>query len=252
MALESTDGAAGRIERGEAYQAFRDAEMAIERASTDLTKAKMDFNKMDELLAKGFVTRNDYLEDELKVTEAERKLESTRLAHFILRTYEHPKSLAKFRAELRKAGDELKQTELSAAAQLAQKDAAITQAQAVYEMRTKSLTDTRDRIAKMTIVAPDDGLVLYGDERRPWDKENIKVGGRATEGSPLITFPSVGRMIAATKVPGEGHLPRQAGHAGDSYGPCTDRCHLHGQGLQDLQRRLHQQPLDGGVGGQGV
>jgi HlyD family secretion protein len=202
LAVVSTDAApVATVQRGQAFQSFRDAELAIERATTDLEKARMDFDKMDELVDKGFVTKNDYLEDQLKVVEAERKLESARLAHFILRTYEHPKNLARYRADVRQREDQFKQAELSAGAQMAQRDANIAQAKATFDRRNSTLAETRDRIAKMTITAPDDGLVLYGDERRPMDKENIKVGGRANEGSVLVTFPSVGRLIAATKVP---------------------------------------------------
>lgn len=31
----------------------------------------------------------------------------------------------------------------------------------------------------MTIAAPTDGTVLYGDPDNPWNNENIKVGGRS-------------------------------------------------------------------------
>ena len=196
----SRDGASADVERGEAYQAFQDAEMAIDRAKTNLEKAQTDFANMDQLLDKGFVTKNDYIDDQLKVVEGERQLESALLSHYILRTYDYPKKTAQLKSDLKKAQDQLEQTQLSARSQMTQRDAAITQAQAVYEMRQRYLDDTRERLASTTITAPSDGFVLYGDERRPWEKDDIKVGGTAYEGRTLITLPSVENMIAATKV----------------------------------------------------
>jgi HlyD family secretion protein len=202
LVFESTAEAAsaGTVEKGEAYQAFRDAEVAIRRARTDLRRAKTDFQGMDELLKRGFITKNDFIKAELAVVEADRKLESTKLAYEILRVYTYPKTRAQKEADLKKAEDGFKQAVLQAKSQMAQQDAQITQAQAVYTMKKKNLDDMNDQLAKMTIKAPADGFVLYGDERRPWEKDEIKIGSKAYEGRTLITFPSITNMIAATKV----------------------------------------------------
>jgi len=202
LVLESTceTGDINVVEKGEAYQAFRDAEVAIRSARTDLERAQTDFEGMDQLLARGFITKNDYIKADLAKVEAERKLESKKLAYEILKTYTYPKERAQKEADLKKAMDALKQAVLQAQSQMAQQEAQITQAQAVYTMRKKSLDDMNDQLSKMTISAPADGFVLYGDERRPWEKDEIKVGGKAYEGRTLITFPSITNMIAATKV----------------------------------------------------
>jgi RND family efflux transporter MFP subunit len=205
IVMDSTGQSVVRVasdgpQRGDAYQAFSDAEVAIITAKTDLETAQTDFQGMDKLLDRGFITKVQFIDADLKVVEATRTLESKRLAHAILRLYTYPKTLAQNMANLKKCEDAYKQAQLQARAQMAQKDANIVQAKAVYATRKRTLDDTRDQLSKTVITAPTDGIVLYGDERRPWDKDQIKVGGKVYEGMILVTFPSITKMIAATKV----------------------------------------------------
>ncbi len=190
----------GAPEMGEAYQQFRDAELAIMRAETDLERAESNFEGMDELLAKGFVTKNDFISEELSVLEAERKVESMQLAHFILRTYTYPKTLAQKASDLQQANNRLTQVELSATSEMTQRDVAITEAKTVYDMKLKQLQDLKDRIEKMTILAPEDGLVLYGDPTNMWGNTVIEIGSTVNRGQTILTLPKVTSMVAATKV----------------------------------------------------
>ncbi len=187
-------------ESGEAYQAFRDAELEIDRAETELTRAKRDFEDMDELLEKGFVTQNDYIDAQLKVLEGERKLESAQLKHSLLRLYNYPSKVAELDAAVEKAEAKLKEAELSAAAQMVQREAAITRYERISEKQQEKLEELRDEIAKMTVIAPEDGLVLYGDESRPWEREQIQVGAQVRRGQVIMTLPRVSEMIAVSKV----------------------------------------------------
>jgi HlyD family secretion protein len=200
MLDEAAYASADAPKQGEAYQSFRDAELAIEKAKTQLDRATTDFADMDKLLEKGYVTKVDFDQKKLNVLEAERALESAQLAHYILRTYTHPKKITQVQSDLKRAGDELKEAELSTNSQMVQRDAEITQSQKVYENRQKTLEETRDQLSKMTITAPEDGLVIYGDDRSPEDKSSIQVGAKIWRGNTLITLPNISGMIAATKV----------------------------------------------------
>ncbi|MHC4713288.1 MAG: efflux RND transporter periplasmic adaptor subunit [Planctomycetota bacterium] len=187
-------------ESGEAYQAFRDAELEIDRAETELTRAKRDFADMDELEEKGFVTHNDYIDAELKVLEGERKLESAQLKHSLLRLYNYPSRVAELDAAVEKAEAKLEEAELSAAAQMIQKEAAITRYERVSEKQQEKLEELQEEVEKMTVMAPEDGLVLYGDESRPWERDRIQVGAQVRRGQVIITLPRVSEMMAVSKV----------------------------------------------------
>lgn len=186
--------------KGEAYQAFRDSELGIDRAKTELERAERDFFQMDVLVEKGFVTRNEYISGELKVLEARRNLESARLKHLMFRLYTYPKTLSEKKTALKQAEDNFTQTEIQTKSDMRQKDAAIKESKAVLEMKTTNLAKLKDKLTKMTIAAPDDGLVIYGDQGRPWEKERIKVGGKVWKGMTIVTIPKVSNMVANTKV----------------------------------------------------
>jgi HlyD family secretion protein len=197
---EAVYNSADPPKKGEAYQAFRDAQLEIARAKSELERATNDFADMDKLLEKGFVTKNDFDKSKLGLLEAQRGLESSELKYLLLRVYTHPKKVAQLEADRKRADNELKESELSANAQIVQRDAEITQAQKIAENRQKTLEETRDQLKKMTIVAPEDGLVIYGDDRNPYNKDQIRVGAKVYRGTTLITLPNVSSMVAATKV----------------------------------------------------
>jgi len=186
--------------KGEAYQEFRDAELEITRAQTELEDAERDFDGMGELLEKGFVTKNDYINADLNVLEKRRKLESARLKHHLLKTYTYPKQRAQLESDLEKARADLRQAELTTASRLRQKEAAIEQAQRFRDMRKERLEETREQLSKMTVTAPEAGIVIYGDERRWWERDRIKVGGTVSRGTVILTLPRVSQMLAAVDI----------------------------------------------------
>lgn len=186
--------------KGEAYQAFRDAELAIKKAESSLEKAERDFDGMKELLEKDFVTRNDYDDAELKVLETHRSLESAMLKHELLRKYSYPAKIAEIQAACDKAEGGLEAATLSANSQITQKKASITQSERIYEKNQEQLQETTDELEKMTILAPEDGLVLYGEEGRYYGRQQIEVGSKVHRGRVIITLPRISEMMAVTKV----------------------------------------------------
>jgi HlyD family secretion protein len=63
-----------------------------------------------------------------------------------------------------------------------------------------SLAKARDVLAKMTIRAPGPGLVIYGDQRNPWDEREIKVGEMVYSGQPFLTLPDLSEMQAVVSI----------------------------------------------------
>ncbi|MGH7162517.1 MAG: efflux RND transporter periplasmic adaptor subunit, partial [Planctomycetota bacterium] len=57
-----------------------------------------------------------------------------------------------------------------------------------------------DNLGKMTLRAPTDGTVLYGDPDQPWYSENIKVGMQVWQNMVLITLPDPTEMAAVIQV----------------------------------------------------
>ena len=62
------------------------------------------------------------------------------------------------------------------------------------------LEKQNDDLAKMTIRAPRPGLVHYGDPRRTWYRDEVKVGNRVYRGRTLITLPDLTDMEVMIKI----------------------------------------------------
>lgn len=186
--------------KGEAYQAFRDAELKVREAETQLERATTDFEGMDELLAKGFVTRNDFDEADLKVLEAQRKLESVLLDLRILKNYTHPQKTAELEAQVEKAKDDLQKTEIEARSQLLQAKTDLAAAQVSLRYSQQRYDQLKRGEEGLDIKAPVDGTVLYGDPGQWWMRDRIKVGQRVWSGMRLFTIPDPSKMIVETRV----------------------------------------------------
>ncbi len=186
--------------KGEAYQIFRDAELKVREAETELERATSDFEGMDELLEKGFVTRNDFDESELKVTEAHRKLESALLELRILKNYTHPQKTAELEAQVEKAGDDLQKTEIEARSQLLQAKTDLAAARVSLKYDEQRYEQLKGYEAGLDIKAPVDGTVLYGDPGQWWMRDRIKVGQRVWSGMRLFTIPDPSKLMVETRV----------------------------------------------------
>lgn len=128
--------------------------------------------------------RDVYSESELRdaqiaVDEAKMNLESAKLALELYRDYTYPQSLRDAEAGLEKA-------------------------KRLYESQVAKEKEVRAQLEKMELVAPSDGLVIYGDSNRnPWRRnqdEEIKVGANVYKGQTVITLPNVTMMQAQINV----------------------------------------------------
>jgi len=186
--------------KGEAYQSFREAELRIVQARTRLERAERNFDGMDQLLEKGFVTANAYRDGELAVTEAKRALESARLSHRILYEYTYPQQLAQKRAALERAQNALERAELEANAEL-------LRAQSSLHSAERSLNYTQERYDEykrwqdsLEVKAPVAGTVIYGDGENWYYQRRISVGERVWRGMPLFTIPDTSELLVESRV----------------------------------------------------
>ncbi|MCA8962479.1 MAG: biotin/lipoyl-binding protein, partial [Planctomycetes bacterium] len=76
LELEVTQVTLQKFEEGDIPQDERRLELSIDKARTDLERAEYRFKTMPEMLEKGFVTEDQYKEEELNVSTAQKELES--------------------------------------------------------------------------------------------------------------------------------------------------------------------------------
>jgi len=186
--------------QGDAYQAFRDADLDIKRAESDLEQAQTDFNGMDKLLEKGFVSKSDYLAAQLAVDEGKQSVEAKKLAYQILKDYTYPQTVARNRQAVRAAEDKLKSAQMTASVRITQAEMTLRTAQIEYNRRKRRLDDHEDQLAKRTVISPGDGALLYGDPSEPWFRDHIAVGQQVWHGMRLFTIPDLSSIIVETRL----------------------------------------------------
>jgi HlyD family secretion protein len=190
----------GAPAEGDAYQAFRDADLDIKRAKSDLEQAQTDFNGMDKLLDKGFVSKSDYLAAQLAVDEGKKNVEAKTLAYQILKNYTYPQTVAKNHQAVKAAEDALKSEQITASVKINQAETALRTAQLEYGRRKRRLDDHKEQLVKRTVISPIDGSLLYGDPAQPWWKDHIGVGQQVWHGMRLFTIPDLSSIIIQTRL----------------------------------------------------
>jgi HlyD family secretion protein len=188
------------LPKGEAYQSFRDASLKIESAVNELQRAQNDFQGMDVLLAKGFTTKADYDKTELAVLEAERKLESARLAYDILKSYSYPRSISDYDIGIKDAENALEKTKIQAGINAVRGEVRVKNAQLTFDHHKQRMDETEQEKAHLVITAPVDGVVVYGDPDQPWWREHVRVGQSVWRQMRLFTIPDTSSYLVKTRV----------------------------------------------------
>lgn len=182
------------VEREEAALALRAVTegagaLAVDEGRTELQLAQArarrlreDHDRMQPLLAKGYITREEFDRSELEVQEAEARAHLAERAFKILAERTHP--------------DEEQAARLRVARRDAQLDHLRPKLDAVRAYAA-SLTDAIDRSA---IRALRPGLVVYEDNLSTVPRRKIRAGDRVTPSQGLITLPDLRKMVVDASV----------------------------------------------------
>ncbi len=176
-----------KYEKGEGPQKIKEVEANLE-------KAKRDMQGMPELLEKGFVTQNEFLDAQVALDKAQTNYD-------VLMTYTHPKELQKIKSDYEEACRELEATKMRLENVIAQKETGLNGARRQLKLKQDSIEKLKKDINGMTLKAPNDGIVIYGSgDPYDWRGREIRVGGRIYGQQTLITLPDTSIMQVACKV----------------------------------------------------
>lgn len=200
VALEKSIKEEERYREGDAPKERRNLEIAISEAETNFTRAKKKFEDSTMLLEKDFINRAQYEEDEIAFRRTEVQLEGARRDMELYEAYTFPMTQKEKQLAVNEATRNQDTTGKRAESSLRQKGVDVEQ----YKSRLTKLEKRRDelveQIEKMTLVAPSPGIVIYGDPRQPWYRENIRVGGEVWGSMTVITLPDLRVMQVKLRV----------------------------------------------------
>lgn len=189
-----------RYVEGEAPKERRELLVAISEAETNHTRAKKKHEDSQRLLAQEFITALEAEEDEIAWKRAEVQLESARKNLDMFEVYTLPMSTKEKEVAVADADRELENSGKRATSNLRQREVAVEQHRARLDKLGKQKEELIDEINKMELVAPSPGIVIYGDPREPWERENIRVGSEIWGRTTIITLPDLRVMEVKLRI----------------------------------------------------
>jgi HlyD family secretion protein len=188
------------FEEGDDIAQLRKLNLAIANSESEHTRALERLTQTEEMRAKDFVT-SDQLEDEkIKVRNAKDAFDAAVEELHLYKTYKQPLEREQKTAAKRDAERGIETARKQADARLEQKRASHSEKARRLAQKREQLAQKQADLARMTITAPTDGVIIYGDPDRGWDAEEIRVGGDAYYDRVLMTIPDSSEMAVTINV----------------------------------------------------
>jgi HlyD family secretion protein len=174
--------------------------LRIEEAKTSLKRAKDQVEASKQLLEEDFVTPNEHEETVLALKKAENELETAEMDWKAYLEYQKPLDIRKRKSAVTEAERGLERAKQRAEAQISAKRARAQQKEISLARVKSQLEREEKKLKQMTLKAPTDGTVIYGDSDQPWAAENVKVGQQVWPNMTLITLPDPSEMAVIIQV----------------------------------------------------
>jgi len=187
-------------EEGAGKLALAEAQVNLGNAEREIERTLDTYDDLKPLLQEGFITR---VELDQARRDWERAVQQHELAEMRLATlveYGRPAALDQAKARVDAAEDDLGRREQSVESQIAQRRAALDQANGRLQEIEARMEILEGKIASTVIVAEGPGLVVhrslfFGNERR-----RAQVGDEVWPNQPLIALPDASDLVAETTI----------------------------------------------------
>ncbi len=181
---------------GVAKQELRKREDDLLVAVTEVNQAKTKLAGTQRLYAKGFVTKNEFENDQTSFDKARLKQESSETARDLYIKYEFPKQAEELLSKYDKALRALERIRKEAVSKLAQARAKMRSAEQRYRIEKENRDELNTQIQNCVITSKKTGLVVYGGQEQRWygNNEPIRVGSQVFERQAIITIPNTTKM----------------------------------------------------------
>ena len=179
-----------------------DAQTAMEEAEDAMKEAQSNFRSTTYSTAeeeeKALTTVNSAVQ---KYENAVTNYNSKLLERKIFRRYTHPNKLKSLRNTLIQAKLNLTKVKVRTQSSLLQKEKQVFQIKTQIRNYERDLKRHESYMPMMKLIAPVDGIVIYGDPDRRWGNPEVKVGMDARRKQVIITIPDMNKLIVDVNLP---------------------------------------------------
>lgn len=207
LKLELARLALKQWEEGDVPKTRNQLKLDIEQAKRDLERLTERFERSEELLAEGFLSKDERDQDEISYINAQARLDTAMLDQSVYEQYQHPRDQKTKVSDVEEAEAELdrilSQNEINAAA----KRSSLETARRRLELQQEHLSELKRQVDLARIIAPTDGLVVYASsvgrdrDRMMFGGEGpLQIGSEVRPNQNLIILPDTSSMVASVRV----------------------------------------------------
>ena len=181
--------------------AISDAEDALDAAKTNyatIRDTQVQTSTEEDADAK---KRKQLKEAQAKIEKSENSLEAAENNRRVFRRYDNPSKLSRLVNANEQAKLNLRKISISTASKVVQQKKSIANLRRRIRRCRDQLARYREYLAQMEIKAPVDGIVIYNDPDRRWNKLDIKPGLEVGKGQVLFTIPEMSNLIVEFDLP---------------------------------------------------
>lgn len=187
--------------RDELDLSISDAEVALNSAEdnyTTIRDGEVSTNSDENASEK---KREQLKSAQQKIEKAETTLSSAQDKRKVFRRYDNPSKIARLENSLRQNQLKLRQVKISVASKEVQQRRSINNYRRRIRRVEEQLRRYREYLTMMKLTAPVDGVVIYGDPDRRWNKLDVKAGMDVGKGQVLFTIPEMSNLIVDFDLP---------------------------------------------------
>ena len=193
--------------RFERRQKRESLDLAIETASNKLYSARDTYRNYknnpetdtDDEKQKAY--KKKLADAQNAISNAENELVNAENARRVWKLYDDPSKLKALDNEVDQAALNMEKVKVAIESSRARTRRQLNNYRLRIRRVGENLKQNEDFLAKMTIVAPADGIVIYGNPDRPGSNPDIKPGMEVWRGMILMTIPEMSNMIVNVDLP---------------------------------------------------
>ncbi|MEM9373771.1 MAG: hypothetical protein AAGA55_09020, partial [Planctomycetota bacterium] len=192
-------------ELGDVIKKRQELDLAVEKATKNLERLRNKYHNSIELYKNEFLSKDELDRDEIDHIEAVSTLKTAELDRKVYNEFQYHKDAEEKRRDVEEATAELERVREENEINLRSKKANTVNRQRQLQLREEKLSELNEQLEYCIIVAPRDGLVVYGssvqsDNWRWRNEGGLAVGREIGNNDLLIALPDTTEMTASVKV----------------------------------------------------
>lgn len=192
-------------EQGDVVKQRQQHELAVEKAEKNFVRLESKYENSKELFKKDFLSKDELDRDEIAFIEAQSTLRTAKLDKKVYEDYQYLKDAEQRRRDVEEASAELERVLQENEINLRSRQTQTSNRERQLALREEKLAELRQQFEYCTVVAPRDGLVVYGSSMQSdnwrWQQEGgLSVGREVGNNDLLIALPDTSEMTASVKV----------------------------------------------------